>query len=68
MRQDKDDFIMKENTNGQEISIEDLNPTFLFTWKEPTCDETNYHSHDSRNSHMCLQEKESIELMMSFTL
>lgn len=47
MRQDKDDFIMKENTNEKEISIEDLNPTFLFTWKGTrTCDEANYHSHD----------------------
>lgn len=29
------------------IYIEDLNPTFLFTWKgKRTCDEKNYHSHD----------------------
>lgn len=33
----------------REILTEELNPTFLFTWKGTrTCDEINYHSHDNQ--------------------
>jgi len=33
--------------NEKDILTEDLNPTFLFTWKGTRlCDEKNYHSHD----------------------
>lgn len=35
--------------SGREILTEELNPTFLFTWKGTrTCDEINYHSHDNQ--------------------
>lgn len=34
-------------TDNREYKIEELNPTFLFTWKGTRlCDEENYHSHD----------------------
>ena len=33
----------------KEILTEELNPTFLFTWKGTrTCDEKNYHSHENQ--------------------
>lgn len=36
-----------KNFRQTEFKIEELNPTFLFTWKGTrNCDESNYHSHD----------------------
>lgn len=35
--------------SGREILTEELNPTFLFTWKGTrTCDERNYHCHENQ--------------------
>lgn len=35
--------------NGKEILTEELNPTFLFTWKGTrTCDELKYHCHENQ--------------------
>ena len=38
---------MESHTQGQNINIDELNPTFLFAWKgKRTAADTTYHSHD----------------------
>ena len=41
--------MMQESINSEDLVMEDLNPTFLFTWKgtrQKDRDEATFHSHD----------------------